>query len=108
MRRVIALCGLLAACHASGGAKPLAFGVETWEVKNDTPCDAPVRIQSYGGQVVRSLGTVPAGTTQFFEVHSTLMKSNYISAYPIEPDGRVCRNNQNFDKRVTVRQVVSQ
>lgn len=107
MRRVIVLCGLLAACHAPSGAKPDAVRVETWEVKNDSPCDAPVRIQTYGGEQVQKLGTVPAGTTQSFNVFSTLMKGNAVTATPIEPDGTsLCRNNQNLRSKVLVRKLL--
>jgi hypothetical protein len=95
----------LAACHASGGAKPRNFGVQTFEVKNDTPCDAPVRVQTYGGELVMRLGTVPAGTTQSFDVLATLIKGNSVTADPLEPDGTLCRNNPNFWKRVVVRKL---
>ena len=100
MRRVIVLCGFLAACHAPAGSKPEPVRVQTWEIKNGSPCDAPVRISTYGGQLVQSLGTVPAGTTQFFQVFSSLTKGNSVSADPIEPDGRLCRNDWNILKRV--------
>jgi|SRR5687768_3180896 len=106
MRRVIALCGLLAACHPPAGAAPGTVRVETWEVKNESPCDAPVRIQTYGGQLVQSLGTVPAGTAQSFNVFATLMKGNAITATPVEPDGTsLCRNNQNLLSKVIVRKL---
>ena len=109
MRRVIALCGLLVACHAPGGGKPEAVRVETWEVKNGTPCDAVVSINTLGGQLVRKLGTVPTGTTEFFDVFSNLTKGNAVSAWPLEPDGTsLCRNNWDLVRKVVVRKLASQ
>ena len=105
MRHLIVLCVLLAACHASGGAKPRNFGVQRFEVKNDTPCDAPVRLQTHGGELVMRLGTVPAGTTQTFDVLETVMKGNGVTAWPVEPDGRLCYNNPNFEKKVVIRKL---
>ena len=106
MRRAIVPCGLLAACHAPG-AKPNSAVVESWEVKNDSPCDAPVRIQTYGGELVQRLGTVPAGTTQSFDVFSTLMKGNTVTAYPVEPGGGSCQNNPLYESKVVVRKLPS-
>jgi hypothetical protein len=110
VRRVIALCVLLAACHTPGASEePQPVKIEVWEVANGTPCEAAVLISSYGGQPVQKLGTVPSGGTQSFYVMSTLLKGNAVWAVPLEADGTsLCQNNQNFMKKVVVRKVATQ
>lgn len=106
MHRAIVLCGLLAACHATSGDPPEPIRIENWEVTNGSPCDAHVRILNYTGQLVQNLGIVAPQASQTFRVLSTLMKGNGIDAVPLEPDGRsLCRNNQNLQRKVTVRQL---
>ena len=108
MRRPIALCWLLAACHSAGGVRPQASQLETWEVVNGSPCVAHVRIATSGSDLVQRVGTVPAWTTQSFDLMSTLTHGNSVQAVPVEPDGKsACRNDLSLLKKVVVRKVAS-
>ena len=108
MRRAIVLCGLLAACHASGSARPEAARVDTWEVANGSPCEARVRVADFRGRLVQNLGTVGAGATRSFQVPSILTRDYVVSAMPLEPDGKsLCGNHQNLVRMVVVRKLPS-